>query len=598
MFNFLSLFSGIGAPEMAMDRLGLDYNLINYCEIDKYASMSYSAIHGTPETKNLGDITKVDTNKLPDIDMIFYGFPCQDISLAGKQKGLFNSDGSKTRSGLFFEALRIIEAKKPKVAIAENVKNLTSKKFAKQFQIVLDSLNDAGYNNYWKVLNAKDYGIPQNRERVFIVSIRKDIDNGQFKFPEPFELKLRLKDMLDDVVDEKYYLSSDKLTSISGWKAQQRPLTQVLGNESICRTLTARGAGEEHSGMILYDDEFEETTDVERMIKVGNTTPSRKSQCNDVYDENGVHPTLCAGTHGNCNSSVLVREATKQGYAEAYEGDSVNLEQPNSRTRRGRVGHGVAQTLTTAPQQGVVYTDTLIKRVCDKAIENGFVRPNDMIDPTYANSRLSEMQNGHIKKKNSLNNQISTTLTTDANNFGVCVDVTGATMRGRNPYNPSDRTPGISTEQRIELRNDKISNCLTTVHKDSLIAEPQVLKETTLRIRKLTPRECFRLMGFSQKNDDGSWDDTAFDKAEKVVSNSQLYKQAGNSIVVDVLEYLIKNVMEVVDMTKTDEKVTVYQGNDLINLAAFKEKEPDLYAEILADYPCESGTYIFRNTNE
>lgn len=148
MFNFLSLFSGIGAPEMAMDRLGLDYNLVNYCEIDKYASASYSAIHGTPETKNLGDITKVDTNKLPDIDMIFYGFPCQDISLAGKQRGLFNADGSKTRSGLFFEALRLIEAKKPKVAIAENVKNLTSKKFAEQFQIVLDSLNDAGYNNY------------------------------------------------------------------------------------------------------------------------------------------------------------------------------------------------------------------------------------------------------------------------------------------------------------------------------------------------------------------------------------------------------------------------------------------------------------------
>lgn len=165
MIQFLSLFSGIGAPEKALDRLGVEYNLVNYCEIDKYASKSYSAIHNVPESKNLGDITKVDTSKLPHIDMICYGFPCQDISLAGLQKGLFNEDGSKTRSGLFFEALRIIEDTKPAVAIAENVKNLTSKKFAEQFEIVLNSLDNAGYNNYWQVLNAKDYGVPQNRER-------------------------------------------------------------------------------------------------------------------------------------------------------------------------------------------------------------------------------------------------------------------------------------------------------------------------------------------------------------------------------------------------------------------------------------------------
>lgn len=203
----LSLFSGIGAFEKALNNLGVDYELVNYCEIDKYASKSYAAIHGIDESLNLGDITKVNEKKLPkDIDLITYGFPCQDISLAGKQKGLFNDDGTQTRSGLFFDALRIIEETKPRVAIAENVKNLTSKKFALQFKIVLDSLKAAGYNNYFQILNAKDYGIPQNRERVFIVSIRKDIDNGEFKFPEDFPLKLRLKDMLETEVDEKYYL--------------------------------------------------------------------------------------------------------------------------------------------------------------------------------------------------------------------------------------------------------------------------------------------------------------------------------------------------------------------------------------------------------
>ena len=196
--KLLSLFSGIGAFEKALDNLEIQYELVAYCEIDKHASKSYSAIHGIPETMNLGDITKVDEKALPnDIDLITYGFPCQDISLAGKQKGLFNEDGSQTRSGLFFEALRIIEATKPRVAIAENVKNLTSKKFAEQFGIVLNSLEEAGYNNYWKVLNAKDYGIPQSRERVFVVSIRKDVDNNEFKFPQGIELKTTVSDFAD-----------------------------------------------------------------------------------------------------------------------------------------------------------------------------------------------------------------------------------------------------------------------------------------------------------------------------------------------------------------------------------------------------------------
>ena len=207
----LSLFSGIGAFEKALDRLNIDYELVAFSEIDKYATKSYCAIHGVDESMNLGDITKVDENSLPkDIDLITYGFPCQDISLAGKQKGLFNNDGTQTRSGLFFEALRIIEATKPKIAIAENVKNLTGKKFKEQFELVLKSLEEAGYSNYWKVLNAKDYGIPQNRERVFIISIRKDIDKG-YEFPEPFPLQLRLKDMLEDKVDEKYYLSDEQI---------------------------------------------------------------------------------------------------------------------------------------------------------------------------------------------------------------------------------------------------------------------------------------------------------------------------------------------------------------------------------------------------
>ena len=320
--KILSLFSGIGAFEKALDNLGVEYELVNYCEIDKYASKSYAAIHNVSEDMNLGDITKVNEKELPkDIDLVTYGFPCQDISLAGKQKGLFNDDGSQTRSGLFFEALRIIEETQPRVAIAENVKNLVGKKFKPQFEIVLDALEQVGYNNYWQVLNAKDYGIPQNRERVFIVSIRKDIDTGLFRFPQGFPLKLRLKDMLEDEVDEKYYLSEQQINSIKTSSYVQN--TRRIQEKDYCDTLCAR------------DWKDPKCVAVEPKRLGGYRQPL-------VTVEDDV---------------AIVKEATKKGYAEAVEGDSINFEQPNSKTRRGRVGKQVAQTLTTSPQQGVVVNE-------------------------------------------------------------------------------------------------------------------------------------------------------------------------------------------------------------------------------------------------
>ena len=375
MIKLLSLFSGIGAFEKALTNLGVQYEVVNYCEIDKYASKSYSAIHGIPESKNLWDITKVNVLNLPkDIDLLTYGFPCQDISLAGKQKGMFNEDGTLTRSGLFFKALDIIECVKPKIAIAENVKALTSKKFTEEFKIVLDSLEKAGYHNYWQVLNAKDYGIPQNRERVFIVSIRKDIDHYMFEFPKPYILEKRLKDFLEPYVDEKYYLSDDLISKIVCWEAHQKPFEKVLGDNSISPTLTARGTGENHSGMI--------------------------------------------------------------------------------------------QTIKTSPDIGVVV--------------------NDDIKPKLV---------GGIGDKKS---------------------------NGGTQYYQQDR---IYDSESIAMAHP--ANLTSGSYYYQVNTQP-------LRIRKLTPKECFRLMGFSDED---------FSKAEQVpTSNAQLYKQAGNSIVVNVLEEILKEL--------------------------------------------------------
>lgn len=309
-------------------------------------------------------------------------------------------------------------------------------------------------------------------ERVFIISIREDIDKG-YEFPDPFTLELRLKDMLDAEVDEKYYLSNKAKNYVCATGTKNFYYKPEIDLE-IARPLTStmhkshRASQDTYvSDEFLHNDNKVEIVDgeprvitVEPKEKYVQWDMSGKGYCSQqdrAYYQDGLCPTL---SHCNSNDdksqvvlsdkSVLVREATKQGYAEAHEGDSVNLEQPNSKTRRGRVGHGVAQTLTTAPQQGVV---------------------------------------------------------------------TSAAMRGR--YNENGQV-----EQNIEVSDREISNSLTTVQKDSLINE-------NLRIRKLTPLECYRLMGFS---------DDDFYKAEKVNSNTQLYKQAGNSIVVDVIEEIYEKL--------------------------------------------------------
>lgn len=206
IIRVVSLFSGIGAFEKALKNIGVEHEVLNYCEIDKFASCAYSVLHQVPEVKNLGDISKVKTESISEFDLLTYGFPCQDISLAGNMKGIIKGE---TRSGLLFEALKIIHDKKPKYAIAENVKNLVSKRFESDFKAMLDELDELGYNSYWKVLNAKDYGSYQSRERVFIVSIRKDVDNGKFIFPEPIENKCAITDILETNIDEKYYCSGN-----------------------------------------------------------------------------------------------------------------------------------------------------------------------------------------------------------------------------------------------------------------------------------------------------------------------------------------------------------------------------------------------------
>lgn len=201
MLRVFEAFAGYGSQSIALRNLGIEYEVVAISEIDKYAIKAYEAIHGP--TNNLGDICKIDPKDIPNHDLFTYSFPCQDLSVAGKQAGL----GKGTRSGLLYECEKIIEAKKPKYLLLENVKNLVGKKFKPQFDEWLEYLEGLGYTNYWKVLNAKDYGVPQNRERVFVISILGE--HKPYEFANKIPLDKCIRDILEDEVDEKYYLSDE-----------------------------------------------------------------------------------------------------------------------------------------------------------------------------------------------------------------------------------------------------------------------------------------------------------------------------------------------------------------------------------------------------
>lgn len=520
-------------------------------------------------TRNVVDISQVES--LPDVDLITYGFPCQDISIAGKGAGFVDDNLETTRSGLFFESLRLIRDLQPKYAIAENVKNLTSKKFEKEFKIVLDSLEQAGFNNYWKVINAKDHRIPQNRERVFIISIRKDIDTGTFKFPESRNLKLRLRDMLEDEVDEKYFLTDVQLERVINTTYESGKLENRLPLGDISRTLCAR--------------DFKDP----KLVQVGSLKGGKWDKSFEsarrVYSDEGLSPTVHTMGSGNSGLKILIPEKTKKGYAEAEVGDGVYINRPHQ--KRGVVQKGMIQTLKTSGNDvgvvvrgnyspsghnasrivdknglsptvmenhgtvtAVVVRDTrnLKEKLCDELIQSGIVKGGEIINHSYTSSKQRPELKDFIETKDG----IMPTLTTRPDTLGVVVK--GGAVRNRPEVNGVNRP-------NLELRKDDVSNALTTFDKDNVIVvgehrrdegirtfkddvigtlrtrdaggDKVVVSHPPLRIRKLTPKECWRLMGF---------DDNDFDKAQKVNSNAQLYKQAGNSIVVTVLEDLLKQL--------------------------------------------------------
>lgn len=484
MLKLLSLFTGIGAFEKALERLNIDYELVGFSEIDKYAIKSYCTVHNVSENKNLGDVAKIEIDKIPDFDLMSWGFPCQDISIAGRMEGI--KEG--TRSGLYYEGYKILKAKMPKISIIENVKNLTSQRFRSQFDSILSEISELGYNNYWKILNAKDYGVPQNRERVFIVSIRKDIDKNNFTFPSPVILNLKLKDILEDKVDDKFYLTENGIGRLI---KKNNKLLKDCQNPSISSCLIA-GYHKMSGNQNQY---IAESNNVERVAGLFDTEKS-KHQAGSVYNPNGISPTLTTMDNGGHKQPyIFVREGTKKGYTEAREGDSINYSYPNSTTKRGRVGKEVSQTILTSPSMATVI---------------------ETPKPICLNNQ---------KKQPSLQDRIYDT-------EGIATAVTASQFRPsiaeRKMFNPYNQ------KEIKDIAPTQTTTCgITSSSAAVLISEDG---NHFMKIRKLTPLECWRLMGF---------DDEDFNKIKSVgISDTQAYRQAGNSIVVNVLEEIFKNLLK------------------------------------------------------
>lgn len=334
MLTVNELFAGIGAFRKALIRLGIPHEVVGISEIDKYAIKSYNAIYG--ETRNYGDISKVE--KLNYADLWTYGFPCQDISLAGQLKGIVKGE---TRSGLLYEVQRLLaqahsDDALPKYLIMENVKNLVGKKFRPDFEGWLEWLDELGYNNYWQVLNAVNYGIPQNRERVFCISIRKDIDTG-YTFPLPIESDTVLMDKLEPVedIDEKYFLSSEcvkrrftknqineekgygfKFSPVEREEAKIATTVTTIPTRDTANHITEKGVSsilEDNVDERYYlSDEMsskliEKPTDgiVRQVGYIKKTENGTQHQSNTVYDPNGAARTLTACDY---KSPMMIKE--------------------------------------------------------------------------------------------------------------------------------------------------------------------------------------------------------------------------------------------------------------------------------------------------
>ena len=623
MLKVISLFGGLSADNEALNNIGINHNVVDYVEIDKFAVKSFNAMNGTDfETQDV-----CEWNKDVKADLIFHGSPCTDYSVAGKQEG--GDEGSETRSSLMWETVRIIEKVTPKYVIWENVKNVLSKKHKHNFDKYVERLDELGYNSYYKVLNTKDYGLPQNRERVFCISIKKELDVG-FEFPEKQELKLRLKDILEDEVDEKYYLKEEQYKN---FLHNLPKLNTHPGGKGINGNVNIKDIAN-----TILDDRGQKILEP-KIIKVGKINSSQDgvvhstngiSQClsaghgnspkiiklanesgnhygGGLYDKKGISPTLTSSSGGGGTNNIpkIIIDDT-QGFEKeprVYEDCSPTL-------RTSRSGYNEYRIRRLTPNSELYNLLLLITMVSDiiinEVIDNGKktrsrkilqILWKEISEKTiqWSSTEQSTFQQADILRQGMYEKGLYKERCDRSKFFNCtreCKTLSRFDIKERKMRELWEDWKIRFTPQRFELEEQRYREldlfmqklpyantcykeqmyCLWRTSERSRILqqalfevqeiwgsfndkEKESLQEMwrtseckrimcqtlsrveteQIRIRKLLPIEVWRLQGFS---------DEQFAKAELVNSKTQLYKQAGNSITITVLEAIFKQMIK------------------------------------------------------
>lgn len=504
--RLIELFAGVGSQASALERIGADFESYKISEWEINAVKSYNAIHSKDrkdysegmeesklddalikygisadgkellsedkikrkplkekkeiyntfrQTKNLGSIVNIKGEDLEIVKpesftyLLTYSFPCQDLSIAGKRKGM--SKGENTRSGLLWEVERLLNETEnlPQVLLMENVPQVHGSKNMKDFEEWMEFLEEKGYTNYWQDLNSRFFGVAQNRNRTFMVSLLGGLN---YEFPRGFELKKKMVDYLEENVDEKYYVNNEK--------AQK-----VIDRLIVSGDLKTEKSNNEIQLVGNMEDEYDITNQYAR-----------------VYNPNGIMATL--GASGGFSIAKYILSTDEKDIISTIEkyGNSKGCYKPFDKA-------------VCYPLHSQDFIRTWFQEIAPTLSARDYKDPKCVIDENVA-------------------------ISTD----GRKIECANTILNG---YHRTNMT-GFNKD------NGEISPSLTVSGELHRIEKAAI----NYRIRKLTPRECWRLMGFN---------DEEFSKAEKVCSNSQLYKQAGNSIVVDVLCYIFKNIIDAIE---------------------------------------------------
>lgn len=566
----VTLCSGYDAQCLALDRLkrnyiDFDYELVAWAEVDKYAIQAHNALFQQWKDRNMGDITSCDWSKIKDnIDLLTYSTPCQSISSAGKQEGL--KKGSGTASSIIWSVLNAIDVLRPKYLLMENVKALVSSKFIGDFHEWSSELSKRGYSNFAKVLNSKCYNIPQNRERVFMVSIL-DCDRS-YHFPEPFPLDKRLKDVLEQDVDERYYLRT-KLSSC------------YKGNNMNCV--------KEPSAPAMRGREVYASKHVNNLVESGKITADEVAFL-DGYNQS-VHTDVSATIKTNIDKGNLMFVSTPKCLTpkrteygkevrKEYESGALKESRHNMRRLEPRED-GVCNTITSVQKDNLVVEPKILSYTRDangkvvgrhsKDVANtihcgtgcGGNTDSFVIEPFISEPSKMIGVSVHpfshkmeFKGAESIKSDVSPTLRATDYKCPPAVWEMAGMMLKRSEQSRGEEL-GVRVQENGNIRvykNDGsgVSESYVTnadnVARTNMASRPGLVYGTDYRIRKLTTREVFRLMDV---------DDADIDKIQAAgISRSQQYKMAGNSICIGVLYHIFRKLF--IDTGNDNRQLTLF----------------------------------------